>query len=99
MKYVVPPRLKSRYTFLGFHPEELLAILLSFYTGLIQALNKGSGFFLFLSACLTVLCMRAYDGKNVFYYLRLLYRYYGKPQVYTLKECEIIYENKRTHKF
>ena len=89
--YIIPPRLKSRTTFYGFHPEELAIIFLFFFGGLLQKLYFSGSFLLVVAATLTVLWLRPSGGRNVYSYLKLLLKFYAKPQVFTLKENR--YEN------
>ncbi|WRS29023.1 hypothetical protein U6B65_14795 (plasmid) [Oscillospiraceae bacterium MB08-C2-2] len=94
VKYVVPPRLRSRMTYLGFNPEELLLIFGALFGGMFLTLYMTTetmellGTLLFIvAACFAVLWFRPSNGKNVLSYLRLLHRFYGRPQTFSLKEC------------
>lgn len=93
-KYIIPPRLKARLTLFGFYPEELLVILPAALLGLQQKLQTDKSFLLILAAILSVLWFRGFDNKSALTYLKLLCKYYLKPQAYTLKECDASNEDK-----
>ncbi len=90
VKYVIPPRLKGRFAWMGFHPEELGFIFIFLFVGIMRKMYFSGNFFLLLAAVLFVLLWRPIRGKNVLGYFRLLYRFYAKPQVFTLRECDAI---------
>jgi hypothetical protein len=90
IKYVIPPRLRGRFVVMGFHPEELGMIFLLLFGGIMQKMYFSGNLFLVLAAVVFVLLFRPVQGKNVLGYFRLLYRFYAKPQVFTLRECEYI---------
>ena len=90
IKYVVPPRLKGRFVVMGLHPEEMGAIFAALVCGVMQKMYFAGNLFLAVAALLFVLLWRPVHGKNALGFIRLLYRFYAKPQVFTLRECERI---------
>ncbi|WMJ22690.1 hypothetical protein RBG61_11920 [Paludicola sp. MB14-C6] len=84
-EYIIPPRLNKKYLIYGFTFFELIFSVCS----AIMAILLHLLWLLPISAIVTAVCWRTpTNQKNAIDTIILLHKYYGKPQHFSLRECE-----------
>ena len=83
LEFIIPPRLNRKFLLYGFTPVELILggglLMLSILAKLPLLIP--------ISALILATSWRAKSGKNARDYLALLYKFYARPQAFTLREC------------
>ena len=88
-EYIIPPRLNKKYLLYGFTIGELI---FSVGAGVISIVLH-IFWMLPIAAIVVAVSWRApTTEKNAIDTIKMLYRFYGKPQQYLLRECDRDYE-------